>query len=184
MSARTTRSRSSAFTLSKPLSSSLSKPHSLSHPNPCYSSSTPLIGTYAVSSRSSSRRRAHWPSGCALVAPAFPPFSLRQARTTRSVSSRPHLRQLDINSISVIFFVTVWLRAGASTIIEHGGFPIKHNADGSVAIAAKPRESREFNGRKCVHDACDGRFSAHVYTEIILLPFVRVWLYFSNPFLL
>jgi hypothetical protein len=37
---------------------------------------------------------------------------------------------------------------GASTIIEQGGFPIKHNADGSVAITAKPREARVFNGRK------------------------------------
>jgi hypothetical protein len=38
---------------------------------------------------------------------------------------------------------------GSSTIIEYGGFPIKHNPDGSVAVAAKPRESRLFNGRKC-----------------------------------
>lgn len=41
---------------------------------------------------------------------------------------------------------------GASTIIEQGGFPIKHNADGSVAITAKPREARVFNGRKYAVD--------------------------------
>ena len=42
---------------------------------------------------------------------------------------------------------------GASTIIEQGGFPIKHNPDGSVAIHAKPREARVFGGRKCVRSA-------------------------------
>jgi len=35
----------------------------------------------------------------------------------------------------------------AKTIIEDGGFAIKHNADGSTAIASEPRESRVFNGR-------------------------------------
>jgi len=35
----------------------------------------------------------------------------------------------------------------AKTIIEEGGFPIKHNSDGSTAIASEPREARVFNGR-------------------------------------
>ena len=33
------------------------------------------------------------------------------------------------------------------TVVHKGGFPIKYNPDGSVAIASEPRESREFNGR-------------------------------------
>jgi len=37
---------------------------------------------------------------------------------------------------------------GVGTFLEEGGFPIKYNSDGSVAIASKPREVRVFNGRK------------------------------------
>lgn len=36
------------------------------------------------------------------------------------------------------------------TIIQEGGFPIKYNADKTVAIKSEPRETREFNGRKYV----------------------------------
>eukprot|EP00033_Pygsuia_biforma_P000660 GCRY01000776.1.p1 GENE.GCRY01000776.1~~GCRY01000776.1.p1 ORF type:complete len:483 (-),score=130.65 GCRY01000776.1:111-1559(-) len=38
--------------------------------------------------------------------------------------------------------------AGAGTVIEEGGMPIKYAKDGSVEIAAKGREAREFNGRR------------------------------------
>jgi len=54
---------------------------------------------------------------------------------------------------------------GASTIIEKGGFPIKHNPDGSVAIHAKPREARVFGGRKYImEEAIKGDFA-----------FVKAW---------
>jgi 3-oxoacid CoA-transferase len=33
------------------------------------------------------------------------------------------------------------------TVIHKGGFGLKYNSDGSVAIASEPRESREYNGR-------------------------------------
>lgn len=36
------------------------------------------------------------------------------------------------------------------TVIQEGGFPIKYNADKSVAITSKPRETRTFNGRNYV----------------------------------
>lgn len=36
------------------------------------------------------------------------------------------------------------------TNIHTGGVPVKYNADGSVAIESKPKESREFNGRHYV----------------------------------
>eukprot|EP01038_Epipyxis_sp_PR26KG_P010918 gene10918-14656_t len=36
------------------------------------------------------------------------------------------------------------------TVIEKGGFPIKYNADKTVAITSKPRETRSFNGRNFV----------------------------------
>jgi hypothetical protein len=39
---------------------------------------------------------------------------------------------------NVTLFHEIIGETGASTIIEQGGFPIKHNADGSVAITAKP----------------------------------------------
>ncbi len=53
---------------------------------------------------------------------------------------------------NVTLFHEIIGETGASTIIEQGGFPIKHNADGSVAITAKPREARVFNGRKYAVD--------------------------------
>lgn len=36
------------------------------------------------------------------------------------------------------------------TTIQEGGFPIKYNKDGSVAISSKPREVRSFNGRNYI----------------------------------
>eukprot|EP00002_Diphylleia_rotans_P014222 TRINITY_DN2771_c0_g1_i1.p1 TRINITY_DN2771_c0_g1~~TRINITY_DN2771_c0_g1_i1.p1 ORF type:complete len:498 (-),score=108.17 TRINITY_DN2771_c0_g1_i1:177-1670(-) len=36
------------------------------------------------------------------------------------------------------------------TLVHEGGFPIKYNADKSVAISSKPRESRTFNGKTYV----------------------------------
>lgn len=41
-------------------------------------------------------------------------------------------------------------RTGYGTVIEQGGFPIKYNKDGTVAIASEPREVKEFNGKKFV----------------------------------
>lgn len=46
------------------------------------------------------------------------------------------------------------------TVIQEGGFPIKYNADKTVAIASKPRETRNFNGRNYVmEEAITGDFS-------------------------
>jgi 3-oxoacid CoA-transferase len=46
------------------------------------------------------------------------------------------------------------------TVIQEGGFPIKYNADKSVAIASKPRETRAFNGRNYVmEEAITGDFA-------------------------
>lgn len=39
---------------------------------------------------------------------------------------------------------------GHGTVINEGGFPIKHTADGGTDIAAEPRESRVFNGRNYI----------------------------------
>lgn len=36
---------------------------------------------------------------------------------------------------------------GFGTAVQEGGFPIKYNPDGSVAIASSPKETRSFNGR-------------------------------------
>lgn len=36
------------------------------------------------------------------------------------------------------------------TVIQEGGFPIKYNEDGTVAIRSEPRETREFNGQSYV----------------------------------
>lgn len=36
---------------------------------------------------------------------------------------------------------------GSGTVIQNGGFPIKYDSSGGVAIAAKGREVREFNGK-------------------------------------
>jgi 3-oxoacid CoA-transferase len=66
-------------------------------------------------------------------------------------------------------FVT--MPSGASTIIEQGGFPIKHNPDGSVAITAKPREARVFNGRKYVGlSPFDVQHHAFAALEMLPLP--------------
>lgn len=46
------------------------------------------------------------------------------------------------------------------TVIQEGGFPIKYNADKSVAIKSLPRETRNFNGRNYVmEEAITGDFS-------------------------
>eukprot|EP01033_Poteriospumella_lacustris_P011913 gene11911-8500_t len=46
------------------------------------------------------------------------------------------------------------------TVIEEGGFPIKYNADGSVAIQSERRETRAFNGRNYVlEEAITGDFA-------------------------
>jgi 3-oxoacid CoA-transferase len=58
--------------------------------------------------------------------------------------------------------------SGASTIIEQGGFPIKHNTDGSVAITAKPREARVFNGRKCVTFPLQCPLHFHRYAVLLI----------------
>eukprot|EP01087_Luapelamoeba_hula_P000192 TRINITY_DN1011_c0_g1_i1.p1 TRINITY_DN1011_c0_g1~~TRINITY_DN1011_c0_g1_i1.p1 ORF type:complete len:538 (-),score=87.58 TRINITY_DN1011_c0_g1_i1:67-1680(-) len=49
---------------------------------------------------------------------------------------------------------------GVGTFLEEGGFPIKYNADGSVAIASEAREAREFHGRKYImEEAIRGDFA-------------------------
>jgi 3-oxoacid CoA-transferase len=46
------------------------------------------------------------------------------------------------------------------TVIQEGGFPIKYNKDGSVAIKSIPRETRVFDGRVfCLEHAITGDFS-------------------------
>jgi 3-oxoacid CoA-transferase len=53
----------------------------------------------------------------------------------------------------------------SGTIIEEGGFPIKYNSDGTVAIASKPKEVRVFNGRRYVmEESITGDFA-----------FVKAW---------
>ncbi|KAG8598994.1 hypothetical protein GDO81_002831 [Engystomops pustulosus] len=39
---------------------------------------------------------------------------------------------------------------GYGTLIQEGGAPIKYNKDGTIAIASKPKEVKEFNGRQFV----------------------------------
>jgi 3-oxoacid CoA-transferase subunit A len=39
---------------------------------------------------------------------------------------------------------------GVGTQIADGGLPWRYNADGSVAVASPPKETREFDGRLCV----------------------------------
>lgn len=39
---------------------------------------------------------------------------------------------------------------GVGTYVEHGGMPIKHNKDGSVAVVSEKRPTAIFNGRKYV----------------------------------
>jgi 3-oxoacid CoA-transferase len=48
---------------------------------------------------------------------------------------------------------------GYGTVMQEGGFPIKFNADGSVAIPSPAREVREFGGRMCVRPAACVRCS-------------------------
>ena len=46
------------------------------------------------------------------------------------------------------------------TVIQEGGFPIKYNADKSVAIVSKPRETRQFGDRHYVmEEAITGDYS-------------------------
>jgi len=47
-----------------------------------------------------------------------------------------------------------------TVIVEEGGFPIKYNPDGTIAIKSQPRETREYNGRKYVlEEALTGDFA-------------------------
>jgi len=49
---------------------------------------------------------------------------------------------------------------GAGTILSEGGFPIKMNSDGSVAIASSKKETRTFDGKEYVlEEAIRGDFS-------------------------
>ncbi|XP_031559849.1 succinyl-CoA:3-ketoacid coenzyme A transferase 1, mitochondrial-like [Actinia tenebrosa] len=49
---------------------------------------------------------------------------------------------------------------GYGTLVHKGGAPIKYNQDGTVAIASKPRESRDFNGRHFImEEAITGDFA-------------------------
>jgi 3-oxoacid CoA-transferase len=50
---------------------------------------------------------------------------------------------------------------GVGTLLEHGGFPIKYEADGKgVAIESQPREVKEFKGRKfLLEESITGDFS-------------------------
>ena len=40
-----------------------------------------------------------------------------------------------------------YTKTGVGTVIQDGGFPIKFNPDGSVAIRSEPRETRIFNDK-------------------------------------
>jgi 3-oxoacid CoA-transferase subunit A len=40
--------------------------------------------------------------------------------------------------------------AGVGTPVADGGMPLRHHADGSVAVASAPKEVREFDGREYV----------------------------------
>ncbi|XP_053434998.1 succinyl-CoA:3-ketoacid coenzyme A transferase 1, mitochondrial-like [Nycticebus coucang] len=49
---------------------------------------------------------------------------------------------------------------GCGTLVQEEGAPIKYNKDGSVAIASKPREVREFNGQHFIlEEAITGDFA-------------------------
>jgi 3-oxoacid CoA-transferase len=50
---------------------------------------------------------------------------------------------------------------GMSTILQHGGFPIKYKSDGkTVDIAQEPKESKVFNGKEyLLEPAITGDFS-------------------------
>ncbi|MEU6714507.1 CoA transferase subunit A [Nonomuraea sp. NPDC046802] len=40
--------------------------------------------------------------------------------------------------------------AGVGTPVADGGLPLRHNPDGSIAVASPPKETREFDGRTYV----------------------------------
>ncbi|XP_023598266.1 succinyl-CoA:3-ketoacid coenzyme A transferase 1, mitochondrial isoform X1 [Trichechus manatus latirostris] len=49
---------------------------------------------------------------------------------------------------------------GYGTLIQEGGSPIRYNKDGSIAIASKPKEVREFNGQHFIlEEAITGDFA-------------------------
>ncbi|EQB79055.1 succinyl-CoA:3-ketoacid-coenzyme A transferase 1, mitochondrial [Camelus ferus] len=49
---------------------------------------------------------------------------------------------------------------GYGTLVQEGGVPIKYNKDGSIAIASKPREVREFDGQHFIlEEAITGDFA-------------------------
>lgn len=49
---------------------------------------------------------------------------------------------------------------GYGTLVQEGGAPIKYNKDGSIAIASKPREVREFDGQHYIMErAITGDFA-------------------------
>uniref|UniRef100_A0A3Q1LIX4 Succinyl-CoA:3-ketoacid-coenzyme A transferase n=1 Tax=Bos taurus TaxID=9913 RepID=A0A3Q1LIX4_BOVIN len=49
---------------------------------------------------------------------------------------------------------------GYGTLVQEGGSPIKYNKDGSIAIASKPREVREFKGQHFIlEEAITGDFA-------------------------
>ena len=53
-----------------------------------------------------------------------------------------------------------YIPTAVGTDIHNGGFPIKYKEDGSVEIASKPRETREFNGKKyLMEEAIRGDFA-------------------------
>lgn len=49
---------------------------------------------------------------------------------------------------------------GYGTLVQEGGSPIKYDTDGTIAIASKPREVREFNGEHFIlEEAITGDFA-------------------------
>ncbi|MEU6559881.1 CoA transferase subunit A [Nocardia nova] len=56
--------------------------------------------------------------------------------------------------------------AGVGTPISEGGLPWRYNADGSVAIASPPKETREFGGRPYVLEESIVADFALVHAEI------------------
>eukprot|EP01121_Diplochlamys_sp_Union-15-3_P010806 TRINITY_DN3072_c0_g1_i1.p1 TRINITY_DN3072_c0_g1~~TRINITY_DN3072_c0_g1_i1.p1 ORF type:complete len:511 (-),score=90.67 TRINITY_DN3072_c0_g1_i1:24-1556(-) len=53
-----------------------------------------------------------------------------------------------------------YTKTGVGTVIQQGGFPVKHNADGSTAIASDPRPVAIFDGETYVMEkAIKGDFS-------------------------
>jgi 3-oxoacid CoA-transferase len=55
------------------------------------------------------------------------------------------------------------------TVIQEGGFPIKYNADGSVAIASEARDVRVFDGHSYVMErAITGDFALVKAWKVVL----------------